>query len=52
MYKIFLHLRAGNIEEEEMEILQEPEDQGVCYEIVSPRNVRSCTHGISPNTAA
>lgn len=27
--------------------LYEPEDQRVCYTIVSPKNVRSCTHKVS-----
>lgn len=39
---------SGDTAEEEVERLREPEDQGVCRETVSPRNIRSCTRKVSP----
>lgn len=46
--KYFHTYNTGKIVTEEVKRLKETEDQGVCYETVSHRNVRSYTHEVSP----
>lgn len=47
IYKTFLHLMLKELLYK-VARLQEPENQGVCCEIVFPRNVTSYTHKVSP----
>lgn len=48
IYKTFLHLRLRECCQEGVRMLKELEEQGVCCETGSPRNVRNYIHKISP----